>query len=290
MDTVAAVQLLGGVGSTAQIIALSSRRKLRTSIERGDVQRIGRGRYVLDGVRRHRLRAVELSGTLSHLCAAQHWQWPVKVVPESTWVTVPRNRKVGSRQRAGTELFYADLASGDVIDGVTSPLRTVIDCARALPFDEALAVADSALRERAISDEELRTAAAAARGPGSARLRRVAGVADARAANPFESVLRAIVLTVGGLDVVPQAPVTARGLVVHPDLVDLDHRVVLEADSWGFHADKETHGRDCVRYTALAVEGWVVLRFTWEQVMHSPAYVRAVLEDLVARRCWRAFA
>ncbi|CAN5699430.1 hypothetical protein BH11ACT8_BH11ACT8_21710 [soil metagenome] len=35
-----------------------------------------------------------------------------------------------------------------------------------------------------------------------------------------------------------------------------------------------------MRHTALAVAGRTVLRFTWEQVMHSPAYVLAVLEDL----------
>lgn len=33
-----------------------------------------------------------------------------------------------------------------MVTGVTSPPRTVADCARWLPFDEALAVADSAMR------------------------------------------------------------------------------------------------------------------------------------------------
>jgi very-short-patch-repair endonuclease len=68
----------------------------------------------------------------------------------------------------------------------------------------------------------------------------------------------------------------------HPDLVDVHRRLVIEADSHELHTGKDAHARDCVRYTALTVAGWLVLRLTWDQVMHSPAYVRSVLADLVA--------
>ncbi len=44
----------------------------------------------------------------------------------------------------------------------------------------------------------------------------------------------------------------------------------LEADSWEFHTGKDAHGRDCWRYTVLVCGGWVVLRFTWRQVMFEP--------------------
>lgn len=39
-------------------------------------------------------------------------------------------------------------------------MRTVLDCAAQLPFDEALAVADSALRDRTVTKEELARAVA----------------------------------------------------------------------------------------------------------------------------------
>lgn len=93
-------------------------------------------------------------------------------------------------------------------------------------------------------------------------------------------MLRAVVVRSGVLDVEPQVPVVTRTTTFRPDLVDVRRRVVVEADSWSFHGDHRAHGRDCVRHTALAVAGWVVLRFTWEQVMHSAPYVRAVLDDL----------
>lgn len=107
-------------------------------------------------------------------------------------------------------------------------------------------------------------------------------MADGRAANPFESVLRAIVLEFPELSVEPQVPVSTIGLTYHPDLVDEAHRIVIEAESWGWHADQQTHSRDCVRFTLMTAAGWRVLRFTWEQVMHSPSYVRSVLSQVVS--------
>ena len=282
MQATAALERLGGVGSARQVIALSSRRKLREALRRGEIERVGRNRYVLASVSAHRRRAAEMAGVASHLSAAAHWGWKVKWPATKPWVTVRRNRKIDLETQASVHVVYADLRPDEVRDGVTSPLRTVIDCARRLPFDEALAVADSALRSGMVTSEELWLGAEAVRGPGATQARRVARCASAQAANPFESVLRAIVLEFPALQVRPQVEVVARGMTFHPDLVDEGNRVVIEADSHEFHTGQEAHGRDCVRYTALTVAGWRVLRFTWEQVMHSSAYVRAVLAELLA--------
>ncbi len=288
MQVVAALERLGGVGSTRQVVALSSRRRLREAIRAGDVRRCRRGLYALASVQDHRHRAHELAAVTSHLSAAAQWGWKVKWPPDRPWVTVPRNRKVAAATRVEVNLTYADLTDDEVVDGVTSPVRTVVDCARKLPFDEALAVADSALRSGMVSHEELLLVADALRGRGASDARRVARLASPQAANPFESALRALVLGFPALSVRPQAEVVARGMVFHPDLVDVQRRIVIEADSFEFHTSQEAHARDCVRYTALTVEGWLVLRFTWHQVMHSPAYVRGVLADAVARTDRRA--
>ena len=283
MEVVEALERLGGVGSVRQIVALTSRRKLADAVRVGEVRRCRRGLYALAELDQHRRRALELAGVVSHLTAAAHWGWKVKWPADRAWVTVPRNRNVGASIRAEVHLSYADLADGDVIDGVTAPLRTVVDCARKLPFDEALAVADSALRSGMVRLEELVDATLALRGRGATHARRVACHASPQAANPFESVLRAIVLEFPALCVTPQAEVVARDMVFHPDLVDAARRVVIEADSYEFHTSQDAHARDCVRYTALTLAGWLVIRFTWHQVMQSPSYVRAVLADLV--RC-----
>jgi hypothetical protein len=178
---------------------------------------------------------------------------------------VPRDRKV--RGRPGARVRYRDLAPEEVRrPGVTEPLRTVLDCARDLYWDAALAVADSALRSGLVDAQRLREEAGRARGPGSAQVRRVAEAADARAANPFESALRAICLDVPGLNVVPQLRIELRGLTIHADLADPDLRLMIEADSFEFHSSPEMLLKDCRRYTLAAVEQWRVARFGYRHV------------------------
>jgi very-short-patch-repair endonuclease len=106
--------------------------------------------------------------------------------------------------------------------------------------------------------------------------RRVLLAADGRAENHFESVLRAQAID-EGLDVLPQQPVDLAERRVTPDLVDAGRRLVVEADSWTYHAEKSAFSRDMWRYNALVVAGWRVLRFTREMVMDQPDRVRAVL-------------
>ena len=116
-------------------------------------------------------------------------------------------------------------------NGRTRAARTVIDCARDCPFDEALTVADSALRHGHVTREELTRWAELVPSTGRRACLRVAREASGLAANPFE-----------------------------------------------FHGHRAGLRRDCERYTALALRGWLVLRFSWEDVMHDPDYV-AVPED-----------
>lgn len=143
-------------------------------------------------------------------------------------------------------------------------MRTVIDCARRLTFGQGLAIADSALRHGDVDGERLIEVASGVRGKGAAGARRVARHASGLAVNPFESVLRAIALD-AGLGVSAQRPIAIAGIVVHPDLVDEQLRLAIEADSWRWHAGKDAHERDCWRYTMLVVDGWTVLRFTWSR-------------------------
>jgi very-short-patch-repair endonuclease len=184
-------------------------------------------------------------------------------------------------------LFWADVLEES--GHVTSPTRTVLDCARRLPFAAALAVADSALRQGDVDPQALARAAEAVRGKGAERARRVARRASGLAANPFESVLRALALD-AGLDVVPQLGVEVRGVTVHPDVGDRERRIVLEADSWEFHTGRDAHERDCWRYTVLVCGGWRVLRFTWHQVMYDPDFVTECLLQVLSRSRERANA
>jgi hypothetical protein len=175
------------------------------------------------------------------------------------------------------DLRYRDLGPDDHDGLATTRLRTVLDCARDLPFDRGLAVADSALRHGDVEAGELERLALAVRTTGRRAALRVAQFADGRAANPFESVLRAIALEVLGPTVEAQLVIEEDGFRCRPDLVDAGRRLVLEADSYEFHGTRAGLHRDAQRYNALVLRGWTVLRFTWEDVMLDPDYVRACL-------------
>lgn len=278
MDAVAALERLGGVAGAEDLLRLTTRRHLRRAVRSGAVVRPARGRYCLPAAGEAARAAARLSAVVCLRSAAAHHGWAMKVQPPVPEVMVRRGRNLAPERREGVAVHWANLAPDQVEDGVTTPLRTVLDCARVLPFDEALAIADSALRSGLVRREELDSIEV--RGAGAAAVRRVLRHADGRAANPFESVLRALAIQ-AGIDTEPQAAVDLRTGVVHPDLVCRGRRLALEADSWTFHTGRRAHARDCARYNLLVVNGWLVLRFTWEQVMHQQSYVLWVLAELL---------
>lgn len=289
MHPVEALHRHGGVAARAQLLRLTDRRSLERLVRSGDVIRASRGRYSLPGVGTALLAAGTLSGVVSHLSAAQHWEWELKELPKKPHVTVLRNRNVTVAQRRLAVPHWAALTSDETQDGlVTTRARTLLDCLQTLAFDEAVTVADSALRHDDITPAGLRALAEEARGSGARQARRVAALADARAANPFESVLRAVALGVRGIEFEPQREIRESGFFARPDLVDRERRLVVEADSHTWHSSRKALRRDCRRYTGLTLLGWTVLRFAWEDVMFEPDYVRASLEALALGAAERA--
>jgi very-short-patch-repair endonuclease len=206
------------------------------------------------------------------------------MVPDLPDVTFPRNRRLEQRARRILVPHWSNLALGDVERGVTSKRRTLIDCMRNLPLEESVPIVDSALRVGDVTSAELRQIAAGMRGRGRRRAIEVAAMATTLAANAYESTLRAIASTVPGLNVLPQQPIrVSPSLVLHPDLLDADLGIVIEAESFEWHGDRRALTRDCERYNAFANLGYLVIRFSWEQVVLTPAYVVRVLEDAVTR-------
>jgi very-short-patch-repair endonuclease len=141
-------------------------------------------------------------------------------------------------------------------------------------------VADSALRDAALSTDELPAGLTRLRGPGSAAARRVGRHADGRAANPFESVLRALCIE-DGFDLTPQLVVAEPGLWARVDLGSESLRLAVEADGSEHHGTRRSLRQDCRRHTEFAALGWSSLRFAHEDVMPEQDWTRWVL------RTWR---
>lgn len=284
-----ALERLGGVAETAALLRRTSRRQISAALRDCSIVRDNRGRYSLPGVAEALRAANRLAGILTEDSAAQYYCWELKHPPTSPCIAVPRNRKLTGHRRRGVRVRYVDIPGEDVDRIATSHAATVITCAARMPFDEALAVADSALRHRDVTKPELIRRAETMPLRYRARCLRVVRAACDKAANPFESVLRAIAIDVPGLSVEAQVWVEGIG---RPDLLDRALRLVLEADSFEFHGTRKALKHDCERYNAFVVGGWLVLRFSYEHVMFEPEYVQrvlvSVLELLSAARMGRA--
>jgi hypothetical protein len=155
MTVTHALHRLGGVASREVLIRATSRKEFRRSVAADEIVRDAHGRYALPVADEAVRAANRLSGAVSHRTAALRWGWQVKTVPDRPDVTIRRKRHLAKHQADGVELHWADLKPDDVTGIVTSKERTLVDCMRSLPFDEALAIADSALRCRDITKVRL---------------------------------------------------------------------------------------------------------------------------------------
>jgi very-short-patch-repair endonuclease len=242
--------------------------------------------YALPGIPPSLVAAAGLGGVVSHLSAAELWGLAHVHRTLSLHITVPHGHRRAPRR--GVVVHRSrNLDPDDLRLGLTSPLRTVLDCAATLPFVQALAVADSALAFTVVRRDELLAAASATKGAGRPARLRVAEHADGRAANAFESALRGVLIEAGLTGFVPQVEIQLPGRRVRVDLADEVRRVVLEADSYEHHGDREAWERDCERYDELAAAGWVVLRFTWRQVVGRPGLVADLVRSTLRHRALR---
>jgi very-short-patch-repair endonuclease len=284
MRVVEELERCGGVATRAQLVGRCGRQAVDQALRSGAVVALTRGRYALAVADEALKAAHELTGTVSHLSAAIRHGWQVLEVPDRPDVTVPKDRRVPPGP--SVRLHWADLTSDDIRDGCTTKERTLCDCLRTLEFVPALAVADSALRSGMLP-QTLATLARDARGPGSAQIRLVAQAASPLADNPFESALRGIGASVAGLSLRPQVSIREPEFLGRPDLVDERLRILVEADSFGWHGSRDALKRDTRRYNRFVVHGWLVLRFSWEDVMFHRDQVAETLAAAVAERTER---
>ena len=287
MSVVESLERLGGVATRAALIAAVDRPSFERAAAAGDIVLVARGRYALATADEAVVAAHRLRGTVSHFSAAVRHGWQVKLPPVRPHVTVAKNRLLTPQQHRGVDVHRIALGPDDRDGHATSRDRTLLDCMRLGAFDEGLCVADSALRDGFRLDR-LRAIARDARGPGSSQVRRVAAHADGRSANAFESTLRAIGIGVPGLHLEPQVSIRDGSTFLgRPDLVDERLGILLEADSFEWHGSRAALRRDARRYDRFTVHGWLVLRFSWEDVMLDAAWVRSILAAAVAERTER---
>jgi very-short-patch-repair endonuclease len=220
-------------------------------------------------------------GVLSHTSAALVHGVPLVEDPAQIHVTVPRSH--GHLALAGARLHRRPLPELDVqlrSDGtrVTTVERTLADVARILPLSHAVAAADGALRAGSADVDALRRRLRAERGTGSSACRAVADLLDPACESVLESLVRVLLWTGPWARPATQHRVAAPGGPPYRlDFAWPDRRLAVEADGFAFHSDRQAYRSDRRRHNSLVSLGWRVLRFTYEDAVARPDYVRALV-------------
>jgi very-short-patch-repair endonuclease len=288
VDPVVALEGLGGYSTrTALLKAGATRHGIYQALDAARIVRIQRGIYGVglpDGTTLLAAASTALRATVSHDSAAVLWDLKMVHKP-GTWVTVPRDRSRASY--AGVSVRRADVSETAERQGlkVTTPLRTVLDCARELSISNAVVIADSALRKKLVTIDELRSAAAAASGRRAGKLRRVAALADPRCGSVLESLLRVLLVEAGvSLDKTQWTVRDDEGVFVAVvDFAWLGARLIVEADGFEFHSERADYRKDRRRANAYCRSDWRLLRFTWEDIRHEPDYVAEAVRHELAK-------
>ncbi|MCU1613826.1 MAG: uncharacterized protein JWO98_1366 [Frankiales bacterium] len=245
----------------------------------------------IDARERLRLLAAVLpaDASFSHLTAAAMFGAAVDTPP---WPHVVLSPRRVLPQRAELVVHARRLAAADVVlhDGLrlTSGAQTFLDLAALLPPAELVAVGDALLRLGHLSPAALMERLARAdRVRGVVRARECAPLLSPLAMSRPESVLRYWLLNSDLPDPEVQVPVhDRRGReVAHADLGYSRWRVGLEYEGRQ-HADAEQFGRDVDRYSLMAADGWLVLRFAGRH-LGGPGTVVERTRGALTSRGWR---
>ena len=138
--------------------------------------------------------------------------------------------------------------------------------------EQAVSVLDSALRQGRVEPEEL-VALVPRSGPYVAKVAEVVGLTDPLAQSVLESGARVLLVTADLGPVTSQVQFERVGWV---DLVVCGW-LVIEVD--GFAVHRERYNEDRRRDAELSRLGYVVLRFTNEDVLRRPGWVLEVVRD-----------
>jgi hypothetical protein len=262
----------------------------------GDGVRVGRGVYVSSAVEpdlttRCRAWALVLPGDAAFgLGTAAELYGAPGPSSLTVHVVVPSRRQVP--RRAGLTVHERSMADGDVVQWkglrVTSGAQTLLDLAATLPSAELVAVGDALVRAGRLDAAALgRRLERAGRVRGVVRARECAPLLDPAAASRPESLIRYWLVTSDLPDPVVQVPVHDRWgrVVTHADLGYPGWKVALEYEG-RHHADPDQFGRDIDRYSLMAADGWLILRFAARHLT-GPAVVVERTRRTLANRGWR---
>jgi very-short-patch-repair endonuclease len=166
---------------------------------------------------------------------------------------------------------------------VTTVARTLLDLAGTIPRDHLAKAIKEAERQHTFDLRKVEAAMARTRGRtgrGHRALREALKEYAALALSATDSILEDAFLRLvqrAGLPK-PAANVLVEGFRI--DAVWRDHGVIVELDGWAWHHARHAFERDRERDATLMATGWLVVRFTYRQLVERPDRVIHVLRRL----------
>lgn len=253
-------------------------------IERGLLHPLHRGVYLwgapassLLGRAQAAVLACGVDAVMSHDAAGA--LWGIRPPPAGlldVTIACRRVRIEGLRTHEAGAVVAAEVRA---IEGVpvTSPARTLLDVAPRIAARDLAAAVELAQVKRLVTKRQLQ--AVIARFPRRAGVSALRALAAERAFTRSEAERRLLTLLRAARLPRPELNATAEGWEV--DVLWPRHRVVLEFDSYAFHATRAAFERDRRRTAALTRGRYIVLRTTWPELTgESHALVARTAEAL----------
>jgi len=227
---------------------------------------------------------------VSHRNAAQLWRLDgIEHAPRE--VLVPRwfrhTKRPGIRVHETITLRVHDRTTVDAIP-CTSIVRTLLDLTGVVAERRADQAFEDALRRRLCTVEQLadRFGQLARRGrPGVVVARRLIekrGVGYVPTMSEFERLVSELSDRAGLVRLERQTPVAIAGTTVWIDLGWSDLRLGIECDGLFDHANSVSLPWDDDRQNELQLQGWFILRFTWQALTKRPEEVVSQIRDAAA--------
>jgi hypothetical protein len=260
---------------------------------RDDGVRVSRGAYVsraepltVHAACRSLVPLLPGNTAFGHLTAAALFGAPVRHARPLHAVVPPGDHRP---RRQGLAVHVRQLATCDVVRHrdlrLTSGPQTWLDLAATTPPDELVAVGDALYRAGHLSDVSLEERLARADGVrGVVRARACAPLLTPRAASRPESLIRYWLVDSDLPNPEVQVPVCDRWgrVVAHGDLGYSRWKIAIEYEGRQ-HAHPRQFGKDLDRYSLMATDGWLVLRFGGVHLGRRTAVVDRVAGALTSR-------
>jgi very-short-patch-repair endonuclease len=257
-------------------------REIRFSLEHGLIRQIRRDWFATESCDSLLQRAVYAGVTLSCVSAAVvHGLWDVRA--REVHVAASRHTpRIHHEKLAGIEHGDRPLrvhwvraaAPGpaprvrEVLDDVP---RTLVRIAHCQPTEAAVAIFDSALRRGSASMHELRELGAT-----DAAVRRTLQSVQPLADSGYESLTRVRLERIG-VRMTQQVVIDG-----HPVDGMIGQRLLVQIDGWGPHSSRSQRNRDLAQDERLRRRGYVVLRFSVDQVEYEWAMIESAVLSVIA--------